>query len=653
MADTKKPADSSSKPPAQETSQPATVGLPKAVANGSNKLNKLKAIQAELDKLLIEKKKADFSLAEIEFSIYNFEGSYLKETHNGKGNLLRGFFGKVPKSALDKHNPKKFEVREEDRIFSRSSVTYEQSVAMKEAQKPNSNNSSDAHGNKSRSNLRKKRKHPGNAWSVKRKNRPREENLPTSSVGDSVGGVDESTTTTNNGRVTSKKSLKSIRTIYSTDSINNGKKDKKVTAKRRSNYSYVSTYSNASTHVTKESLSSDFTEGGVVEEPQDIVGIEHDEPVSSILVVDYNSGKGGGNEAPEKSKEQTKAIDLVERTKKVEIDKEASHKLMISQTHHHQSRRRNTLVASLTAASASSASSPLDAMRPNLSIITGSTFPRKNMHHLAPHLHPFSQFPVSPLDFTFSRKRHESISTSGQDPPSPFTGSKKLAQAAIVEGLEMNELIHAFLLEMLIKKQVTDRTTVYNLPRPFIVIALLPLSNTRYKLPSQLLDRFFISYTYEGIIGNSGSGKAVSSSNRKNNIVRYNEIEDFSKKMEKVFIHNDMQRYIRDVVIGMRTHRIVKGGITARTASDLVTLVKALAVVFQKNFVTPELVLIASEKVFSHRLIIRELGDDKSTMYGTSLHTLLKLRSQVTSGGATQTLGDVVADVLQAVRPPI
>ncbi|CAG8518971.1 12077_t:CDS:2 [Ambispora gerdemannii] len=114
-----KPADSLSKLPMQETSQlSAAVELPKTATNGSNKL---KSIQAELDHLLIEKKKADFSLAEIEFSIYNFEGSYLKETHNGKGNLLRGFFGKVPKSALDKNDLKKFEVREEDRIFSRSS----------------------------------------------------------------------------------------------------------------------------------------------------------------------------------------------------------------------------------------------------------------------------------------------------------------------------------------------------------------------------------------------------------------------------------------------------------------------------------------------------------------------------------------------------
>ncbi|CAG8518949.1 12075_t:CDS:2 [Ambispora gerdemannii] len=282
-------------------------------------------------------------------------------------------------------------------------------------------------------------------------------------------------------------------------------------------------------------------------------------------------------------------------------------------------------------------------MRHNLNIFTGS--PRKNIY-------PSTQFPVTPLDFMFSRKRHESISISGQESPSHI-GSKRLAHAVIVEGLETNETIHAFLLEMLIRKQVTDRTTSYNLPRPFIVVALLPLSNTRYKLPNQLLDRFFISYTYEGIIGNSGTGKAPLVLNRKN-MVRYAEIEDFSRKIEKVFIHNDMQRYIRDVVIGVRTHRIVKGGITARTSSDLVTLVKALAVIFQKNFVTPELVLIASEKVFSHRLIRREIGDDKSTMYGTSLHTLLKLRNSVSvaSGGGTQTPGDVVADVLQAVRPP-
>ncbi|CAG8518954.1 12076_t:CDS:2 [Ambispora gerdemannii] len=133
-------------------------------------------------------------------------------------------------------------------------------------------------------------------------NRPREENPP----GNGDGGItiEESTI---HSRITSQKSLRSIRTINSTYSTDNGKKsNKKAPAKRRSNYSHISTHSTTSNHTTKDSLSSDFTDGLVTEEPQTIVGTEYDESVPPILVVDNNhnghnnNGKGGGNDVSEK-----------------------------------------------------------------------------------------------------------------------------------------------------------------------------------------------------------------------------------------------------------------------------------------------------------------------------------------------------------------
>ncbi|KAF0519088.1 methanol dehydrogenase regulatory protein [Gigaspora margarita] len=265
--------------------------------------------------------------------------------------------------------------------------------------------------------------------------------------------------------------------------------------------------------------------------------------------------------------------------------KERSRTLDISpMTQNSQSRRRNTFLASPTA------SQPIDIperpstpSRPNLSIYTGS--PRKNTYSSNySHLNSYSQSPNTPIDFSSSKRTHGSIGT-----------------------------------------------------------ALLPESYPRHSLPNQLIDRFFISYMYEGIIG-FGKSPIV---NRRNPMIREMEIEKLSKDMDNVSVHNDMQRYMRDIVVGLRTHRVVKRGITARASTDLVILVKALAAVFQRNYVTPELVIFASEKVFSHRIILREPGDDRSTMYGTSLKTLLKkMRTSATPG-------DVIADVLRAVYPPV
>ncbi|CAG8793198.1 41693_t:CDS:2 [Gigaspora margarita] len=326
--------------------------------------------------------------------------------------------------------------------------------------------------------------------------------------------------------------------------------------------------------------------------------------------------------------------------------KERSRTLDISpMTQNSQSRRRNTFLASSTA------SQPIDIperpstpSRPNLSIYTGS--PRKNTYSSNySHLNSYSQSPNTPIDFSSSKRTHGSIGTGGFDSYSPhISASRKLAQAVIIESLSYaNEIIFSFLLEILANKEVTDKSTTFYLPKPFLIVALLPESYPRHSLPNQLIDRFFISYMYEGIIG-FGKSPIV---NRRNPMIREMEIEKLSKDMDNVSVHNDMQRYMRDIVVGLRTHRVVKRGITARASTDLVILVKALAAVFQRNYVTPELVIFASEKVFSHRIILREPGDDRSTMYGTSLKTLLKkMRTSATPG-------DVIADVLRAVYPPV
>jgi hypothetical protein len=56
----------------------------------------------------------------------------------------------------------------------------------------------------------------------------------------------------------------------------------------------------------------------------------------------------------------------------------------------------------------------------------------------------------SPMDFTITRRRHDSIVTSGgSNPPSPFLSARNIAQAVIVECLEeASEEVQSFLLEV-------------------------------------------------------------------------------------------------------------------------------------------------------------------------------------------------------------
>ncbi|CAG8525548.1 11423_t:CDS:2 [Diversispora eburnea] len=237
-------------------------------------------------------------------------------------------------------------------------------------------------------------------------------------------------------------------------------------------------------------------------------------------------------------------------------------------------------------------------------MIGGGSSPRKNMIHNSSHINQQPQpSPVTPSEYTFSKKKHESTTTtSNYELHSPFiSNSRKLANAVIIENLsEANECIYAFIMDE--------------------------------------MDRFFINYTYEGGGGIGKSPMGFNLCNRKGPIIRTTELDSLSENMETVTIHNDIQRYMRDIVVGLRTHRLVKGGLTA-----------PLAAIFDRNYATPELVLFASEKVFSHRLILRDIVDDKSLMYGTKAMTLIRLRSN----SKITMPSDVVADVLQAVWPPV
>ncbi|WOO76785.1 Chromatin modification-related protein MEAF6 [Vanrija pseudolonga] len=85
------------------------------------------AALAELENAQRRKRAIDTSLANLEASIWAFEGSYLDETAASGGNIIKGFDNYLKPPAQG--NKKKPEPTDADRLFSSSSVTYQSSLS--------------------------------------------------------------------------------------------------------------------------------------------------------------------------------------------------------------------------------------------------------------------------------------------------------------------------------------------------------------------------------------------------------------------------------------------------------------------------------------------------------------------------------------------
>lgn len=84
------------------------------------------SLRASLRESLNKKRKLDEQQAALEESIYKTESAYLEETANS-GNIIRGFDGwvkgvQIGRTGVD--DRRRARVRDEDRIFSRSSVSW-------------------------------------------------------------------------------------------------------------------------------------------------------------------------------------------------------------------------------------------------------------------------------------------------------------------------------------------------------------------------------------------------------------------------------------------------------------------------------------------------------------------------------------------------
>ncbi|WP_307325399.1 AAA family ATPase [Evansella vedderi] len=179
------------------------------------------------------------------------------------------------------------------------------------------------------------------------------------------------------------------------------------------------------------------------------------------------------------------------------------------------------------------------------------------------------------------------------------------------------------LLEAMEEKQVSVDGDIYPLPQPFLVLATqnpIDFEGT-YPLPEAQLDRFMmkihIGYPDQAIekdllIGN-GTSKSIEKIKGVTNIEAISEIQH---KVEEVYVDEKVIDYLLDIVSQTREHPQLILGASPRASLSLLKGVKALALIQQRSFVTPDDVKFLTPYVFCHRFIINpEARMDGSTEY--------------------------------------
>ncbi|KAF2264854.1 hypothetical protein CC78DRAFT_532963 [Lojkania enalia] len=246
--------------------------------------------------------------------------------------------------------------------------------------------------------------------------------------------------------------------------------------------------------------------------------------------------------------------------------------------------------------------------------------------------------------------------------------SQRIANVVIAKNLNnANSQVQIQALELIRGKRNFTRTAVHAAPRPFLFIALNVSGSAR--LTTHLNDRFLILHKHhagdslpnleelqikESVSDDGASTSSVVRSaprmyeNQKPAPVTFSQ-EDLDKLVAltaEVKVGSEVRAYLHNIVVFMRLHRAVGGGISAIATRHLSDLSHALAPLHGLSYVTPSLVALAARKIYPHRIIITSPESERSMQWGSSLQAVKAILEGVT-------VEDVIEEVLQSVEVPL
>lgn len=173
--------------------------------------------------------------------------------------------------------------------------------------------------------------------------------------------------------------------------------------------------------------------------------------------------------------------------------------------------------------------------------------------------------------------------------------------------------VQSALLECMAENQITMGDTTFKLERLFFTIATqnpIEMEGT-YPLPAAQLDRFFIKIIFGYVdeeteldIYNNYLGIA-SNLEHIEQVLSMEEILHLQDEAEKVFIHEEIVKAVRNIVWATRKNNDIALGASTRSGITFLKCLKAFALVNGRTYVTEDDIQHLTLPVLDHRLIYR------------------------------------------------
>lgn len=188
----------------------------------------------------------------------------------------------------------------------------------------------------------------------------------------------------------------------------------------------------------------------------------------------------------------------------------------------------------------------------------------------------------------------------------------------------------AALFEVMEEAQVTVDGERHQVPLPFMVIATQnPIEQEgTYKLPEAQQDRFMLKVHVDyplpseelDILKRFLSATTGEALNHIRPVLSAAQIHAITKDIEKIYIKEEILKYIADVVVATRQHKDLYLGASPRASLAIMRASKVIAAINGRDFVTPDDVRTITYPVLNHRLVLTP----ESEMEGVEIKTLVQ-----------------------------